>query len=223
MPNARSLVPIVLIVGVLCVVPGSRAHAQTDTRVAVGADVSKRVFASDNFHRGIRPSFLYRIRMHRSTRNGWRFQVPQFGFNWGGADRTEFIGGEEIPFGHLHIIGVGAGVAETLVMNEGADELSFSLLAGPGFTHFSLDDAARDAYRRRLGLDPLHVDVKNTVIVRPGVSFWHDLGPRLGFHASISYIFARPTAVIRTSAGETKTRWTADDVAFKAGLAIGIF
>jgi hypothetical protein len=43
---------------------------------------------------------------------------------------------------------VSAGVAETHVMHEGKDEFSLSLLAGPGFSKFSLSDEARVAYRQ---------------------------------------------------------------------------
>ena len=85
-----------------------------------------------------------------------------------------------------------------------------------------MSGGAREAYRARLGSDRLDIEAKNTFVVRPGVSFWHDLGPRLGFHAAVNYIVARPQVVVRTAAGETRPRFHADNVAFKAGLVVGI-
>jgi len=78
-------------------------------------------------------------------------------------------------------------------------------------------------YRDRLGADPVAIDVKNTFVLRPGVSYWHDLGRRLGFHAAINSIVARPKVVVRTPSGETTSRWHADNLAFKAGIAVGVF
>jgi hypothetical protein len=199
------------------------ASAQSNAHVAVGADVSKRVFTHDGFHQAVKPSFLYRIRRHRQPENGWRFRIPQFGFNWFGADVEMLVGGQTTSIGHLNVRPVMAGVAETFVANNGIDELSFTILAGPAFSSFSVSGEARDAYRQRLGADPVSIDAKNTFVLRPGISYWHDLGRRLGFHAAINYIIARPEVVVRTPAGETKSRWKTDNVAFKAGLAFGIF
>jgi hypothetical protein len=199
------------------------ALAQSNAHVAVGADVSKRVFPDGDFHRNVSVGFLYRIRKHRRPENGWRFRFPQFGFNWFRADVTKPVAGIDTAVGQLRVRPLLAGVAEALVLNEGKDELSFSLLTGPAFTHFNVSGEARDAYRQRLGADPIAIDAKNTWVLRPGVSYWHDLGPRLGLHAAINYIVARPTVVVRTPMSETKSRWHADNMAFKAGLVMGIF
>lgn len=201
----------------------STLYAQSDAHVALGADITKRVFIKDGFDQGVKPSLLYRIRKHRHPDNGWRFRIPQFGFNWFGADVTMPVAQQATRIGHLTIRPFLAGVAEAFVANYGKDELSFTLLAGPAFSRFKVNGEARDAYRQRLGADPVAIDAKNTFVLRPGVSYWHDLGRRLGFHAAINYIIARPEVVIRTPFGETKSRWNADNLAFKAGLAVGIF
>jgi hypothetical protein len=199
------------------------ALAQSNAHVAVGVEVSKRVFTDGDFHQNVKPGLLYRIRKHRQPHNGWRFRAPEFGFNWFGADVNMPVGGQDTDVGHLTIRPLLAGVAEALVLNEGKDELSISLLAGPAFSRFKLSGQARDAYRQRLGADPVAIDPKNTFVLRPGVSYWHDLGRRLGFHAAINYIVARPKVTVRTPSGETTSRWHADNLAFKAGLAVGVF
>lgn len=198
------------------------ASAQSNAHFALGADITKRVFTTDGFGQGVKPSLLYRIRKHRAPENGWRFRVPQFGFNWFGADVEMPVGGEATSLGHLNVRPFLAGIGETFVMNNGIDELSFTLLAGPAFSKFRVSDDARTAYRARLNADTVAIDAKNTFVLRPGISYWHDLGPRLGFHAAINYIVARPEVVVRTPFGETKSRWHADNVAFKAGIAVGI-
>ena len=199
------------------------ADAQSNAHVAVGVGVSKRVFTDGDFHQNAKPVLLYRIRKHRQPHNGWRFRVPEFGFNWFGADVNTPVGGQGTDIGHLTIRPLLAGVAEALVLNEGKDELSINLLAGPAFSRFKMSGQARDAYRDRLGADPVAIDVKNTFVLRPGVSYWHDLGRRLGFHAAINYSVARPKVVVRTPSGETTSRWHADNLAFKAGIAVGVF
>jgi hypothetical protein len=220
----RIIVLLTLMVGcVLVLVMATPARAQSNAHVAVGADVTKRVFTKNGFDESIKPSLLYRIRKHRHPENGWRFRAPEFGFNWFGADVEMRVGGQNTEIGHLNVRPLLAGVAEAYVAHGGRDELSITLLAGPAFSRFSVSAEAREAYRQRLGADPVAIDAKNTFVVRPGVSYWRDLGSRLGFHAAINYIIARPEVVIRTPAGETKSRWTADNVAFKAGLAVGLF
>ena len=199
------------------------AQAQSNAHVAVGVVVSKRVFTDGDFRRNVKPGLLYRIRKHRQPHNGWRFRAPEFGFNWFGADVKVPVGGQETAIGHLNIRPLLAGVAEALVLNEGKDELSFSVLAGPAFSRFKVSGEARDAYRTRLGADSIDIKPKNTFVVRPGVSYWHDLNRRLGFHAAINYIVARPNVVVRTPSGETTSRWHADNLAFKAGIAVGVF
>jgi hypothetical protein len=198
-------------------------HAQSNAHVAVGIDVSKRVFTDGAFHQNLSAGLLYRVRKHRQPGNGWRFRVPEFGFNWFGADVTLPVGGQRTEAGRLTIRPLLAGVAETLVLNDGRDELSITALAGPAFSRFRPSAEVRDAYRDRLGADPIAIDAKNTFVFRPGVSYWHDLGPRLGFHAAINYVVARPEVVVRTPLGETTSRWHADNVAFKAGIAVGLF
>jgi hypothetical protein len=199
------------------------AQAQSNAHVAVGVEVSKRVFTDGDFHQNVKPGLLYRIRRHRQPNNGWRFRAPEFGFNWFGADVKMPVGGQDTDVGHLNIRPLLAGVAEALVLNEGKDELSFSVLAGPAFSRFKVSSQARDAFRVRLGADPIAIEPKNTFVVRPGVSYWHDLSRRLGFHAAINYIVARPNVVVRTPSGETTSRWHADNLAFKAGIAVGVF
>jgi hypothetical protein len=217
------LARIAFVVLVLILGGPTSVYAQSDKHVAVGVQLTKRVFTDDAFDSSVGLSFLYRIRKHRQPENGWRFRVPAFGFNWGRVDTTMPVAGEDTKLGKLRVRALLVGVAEALVMNHGKDELSFNVLAGPAFTHFSVGDEAREAYRQRLGADPVAIDAKNTIAVRPGVSYWHDLSKRLGFHAAINYIIARPEVVVRTPDGETRSRWNADNVAFKAGLAVGIF
>lgn len=188
------------------------AHAQGNAHLAVGVVVTKRVFTDGSFDHGVKPGLLYRIRKHRQPHNGWRFRVPEFGFNWFGADVNMPVGGQGTNLGHLNVRPLLAGVAEALVLNDGKDELSFSVLAGPAFSRFKVSGDARDAYRQRLGADSIAIKPKNTFVVRPGVSYWHDLSQRLGFHAAINYIIARPEVAVTTPSGATTSRWHADNL-----------
>lgn len=199
------------------------AVAQSGSHVAVGLEVTKRVFTEGAFQQQVSAGLLYRIRRHPEPSNGWKFRVPQFGFNWFSADVDMPVGGQDTGIGRLHVRPFLAGVGETLVFHDGKDELSFNILAGPAFASFKVSSLARDAYRQRLGADPVAIDAKNTIAVRPGVSYWHDLNDRLGFHAAISYVIARPEVVVRTPSGESTSRWHTDNVAFKAGVAVGVF
>lgn len=199
------------------------SFAQSGARVAVGVEITKRIFPDGDFHRGVGPGLLYRFPKDRRPRNGWRFRAPQFGFNWFHVDVTMPVGGQATGLGRLRVRPLMAGVAEALIMNDGRDELSFSVLTGPAFTRFGVSADARHAYRQRLGADPIAIDAKNTWVLRPGVSYWHNLSPRFGLHAGLNYIVARPTIVTRTPAGETKERWNADNMALKAGLAVKVF
>jgi hypothetical protein len=200
----------------------SPVAAQSRAHVAAGVDISKRTYFEDGFRQTVKPSFLYRIRRHRQPENGWRFRLPEFGFNWFSADVEMPVAGQDTEIGHLNVRPFLGGIGETLVMKEGKDELSFTLLAGPAFSKFTVSSEARAAYRLRLNADPVAIDAKNTFVLRPGVSFWHDLSGRLGFHASVNYIIARPEVVVRTPSGESTSRWHADNIAFKAGIAVGI-
>ncbi len=198
------------------------AYAQSDARIAVGADVSHRSFASEGLHRGVKVGFLYRIRSQKHE-DGWSFRAPQFGLNWFGADVTMAVGGQDTSIGSLRIRPILVGVAEALVLNGGRDELSFSLLTGPAFAEFDVSAEARRAFRQRLAADPVAIDAKNTWVLRPGISYWHDLGPRFGFHAGFHYVIARPHVVMRTPTRETRSRWHADSAVFKTGLVFKVF
>ena len=101
-------------------VPTSVA-AQSDAHVAIGADVSKRMFVDDGFRQGVKPSLLYRIRRHRQPSSGWRVRIPQFGFNWFSADVDMPVGGQNTEIGHLNVRPFLAGVGETRVWHDGKD------------------------------------------------------------------------------------------------------
>src|SRR5262249_30790221 len=106
---------------------------------------------------------------------------------------------------------------------EGPLSVGISFIAGPSFNSFSVDDAARSAYRSRLGVELNDVDVKTSLAVRPAVGIWIDVGPRIAVGSTIDYMVNRITAETTTGGVRSSTKWKTDHLGIHFGVVFGLF
>ena len=86
-----------------------------------------------------------------------------------------------------------------------------------------LNDTAGDRYRNALGVATVEADAANTFVLKPEVSTWIDLSPKIGLNISTGYMVARPHVILRTPAGQDKRRVNADMMMIKVGIVYSIF
>ena len=144
------------------------AFAQTGKHVAVGAGFVINEFDDSDFSQtNPSPTFEYRIRLKPDSRQGWNWTLSG-AFDWFRPDVARDIGGQSTRLGQLRARPVMAGIEREYT--QGPVSFGISVVAGPSFNSFSVDDAARSAYRARLGRELNDVSVKTSFAVRPGVS-----------------------------------------------------
>jgi len=197
------------------------AFAQTGKHVAVGAgfvinDYTDRDFSQSNPS----PAFQYRIKLKPETKHGWNWTLTG-AFDWFRPDLDQDIAGQSTRIGELRARPVMAGIEREYT--EGRVSLGISIVAGPSFNSFSVDDAARAAYRTRLRSDLNDVSVKTSLAVRPGVGIWYDLSRWLAVGASIDYMVNRLTAETTVGNVESSTKWKTDHLGFHFGVVVGVF
>jgi hypothetical protein len=199
----------------LLIVTGSDASAQSDNRFALGANFSTRVLTDESArgHRGL--GLLWRFGEGRS---GWGWH---WAFNWYSADLRQPVGGRDVEFGTLHVRPFMAGYGYSYRLNR--ELVTASVVGGYAFNSMSLAPAAADAYHDRLGARSLTSSTSNAFVVRPGVSFWHDVSEKVGLNVSVGFLVARPRVTVRSTLGEDERRIRADTFQVKVGLAYSIF
>lgn len=206
----------------LVVMLAPAASAQTGKHVAIGAGITAWKYIDDDFHEknpGV--SFIYRFTLKPGSQmDGWSWE-PRGGFGWFRADTDMDVGGLGTHIGKVRSRPFMVGVERAY--RRGPTKIGFSAVAGPAFNHLDVDDAARVAYRGRLGRELSSITVKNSVAVRPEASLWYDLGPWLALHGSVNYMINRPTAETTAGGATTSTRWKTDHANFQVGLALGLF
>lgn len=201
---------------VLAAAAASRAGAQSDDNTfAIGGNVSVRgaPAADASGTKGV--GLLWRIG-HSET--GWGFK---YGFNWFSTDIEAPVGGSPTALGEVKVRPILVGYGYTRVV--GPTSISANLLGGPAFTSFTLTRSAPDMYRERLGARSLDVQVGNTFVLKPEVSVWFDVSPKVGVNVSAGYMIARPTLTISNSIGEQARRFRADMVVLKMGAVYKVF
>ncbi len=197
------------------------AFAQTGKHVAVGGGVVALKYVDSDFsQKNPSVSFEYRIRPKPDSQNGWGW-TGRGGFGWFTADTTRDVAGQSTDLGELRARPVMAGIERSYV--QGPLSIGLSAVIGPSFNTFTTNDAARAAYRARLGTELGTVSVKTSLAVRPELGVWYDLGPWFAVHGSVDYMLNRVTA--ETTAGDitSSTKWKTDHVGFHIGLVVGIF
>jgi hypothetical protein len=188
------------------------ASAQSDSRLAVGLDVSTK--ASTGGLRGttsVGP--LFRVG-HGSE--GWQ---GTFGLNWYSEELDRPVGGQIVNLGELHIrpitggYGYSRGFGRVLVVAD--------VLAGFAFTSFSLTRDAANAYRAAFGAAP-DTHISSAFVVTPETSAWIDLSPRFGLRLGVGYTIARPTLELSGPVNE-RIRLHADAFTVRVGAVYSIF
>jgi hypothetical protein len=207
---------------VLVAVSATAAHAQPGQRLALGAgigfhDYADKSFSSKNpsvvpeYHIGLTPNGS-----REGLRFGWKGSI-----GYSNPDRSDFIGGLETKSGNLRMIPLMAGAGPSY--RTGPLSIGVGVVAGPSFNKFSIDDAARAAYRDRLGATLNSIEVQNSLAVRPDASLWYNFAPWVGLHSSVTYTINRPMVKTTVNGVTTSTRWKTDRLGYQAGLAFGVF
>ena len=197
------------------------AMAQTGKHVALGASIGVSSYADRSF-RSSNPDFspAYRLSLKTSRKSGWSWSLKS-GLGWSRRDVSQDIGGEDTQLGKLQMGYVMGGVQR--VLRGGPLEVGAGIEAGPSFNHFDVDQGARDAFQNRLLVPLDDIKVENSVAIRPDVSAWYDLGPRLAIGGSMSYTINRPR--VQTTAGgvTTTSTWKTDHANASVGFVVGMF
>ena len=206
----------------LAALMATAAQAQPGRHLDLGAGVGFHTYADKSFsskNTWIVPEYHLRLTPH-GERQGLSLGLKG-GIGYSNPDRSDFIGGEEIKTGTLRMVPVMAGFGPSY--RTGPLTIGMGVVAGPSFNRFSVDDAARVAYRERLGATLSSIEVLNSVAVRPDASFWYNITPRMGLHTGVSYLINRPQVKTTVDGVTTSRRWKADKVSYQTGLVFGVF
>ncbi len=190
-------------------------RAQSDNRLALGANFSFRELVDDSAsgHSGI--GFLWRF---GEGETGWGWE---WALNWFSADIRQPVGGGTVEFGELQVRPIMLGYGYSY--RRGRQLFSASLVGGYSFTSMSLTPVAIDAYYDRLGARSLTLRTSNPLVVRPGFSVWHDLNEKVGLNVSAGFLVVRPHVTVSSTVGEDERRLRADTFQLKIGLAYSVF
>ena len=191
-------------------------HAQSVNRFALGANVTTRVAPDESTDgKGTHIGLQWRI---GHSEQGWGFK---YGLNWYSTRIDGLFQGRTIELGELHVRPLMAGYGYTRMFGKTA--VSANLLGGYAFGGFSLDQGANALYSAVSGGREVDTNAGNTFVLKPELSAWRDMSEKIGLHANIGYMFARPTVSIETPAGVERTHVRADMLQFKVGVVYSIF
>ena len=197
------------------------AFAQTGKHVAVGVGFVVNDYTDSDFSQtNPSPTFEYRIKLKPGTKHGWNWSVAG-AFDWFRPDLDQNIAGQSTRIGRLQARPVMAGIEREYT--EGRVSLGLSVVAGPSFNTFSVDDAARSAYRTRLRTELNDIAVKTSLAVRPGLGIWYDLGRWVAVGASVDYMVNRINADTTVGNVQSSTKWKTDHLGFHFGVVVGVF
>lgn len=207
---------------VLAFVMATAVHAQPGEHVALGAGVGFHDYADKSFSSS-NPSLVpeYRVALTpHSPHKGFRFDLKG-GIGYSNPERHDFIGGAETKSGNLRMMPLMVGAGPTY--RTGPLRIGLGVVAGPSFNNFSVDQAARAAYRDRLGATLNSIEARNSLAVRPDASIAYTIAPWLGLQTSVSYTINRPLVRTTVDGVTTSTRWKTDKLGYQAGLLFGVF
>lgn len=189
--------------------------AQSEGRFALGLDVGTKIASSDGSSGHSGPGVLWRFG-HGGEGWGWRY-----GLSWYVTDVSESIAGSETEFGTVHVRPILAGYG--YARRFGPALVTAKMLGGYAFNSFKLRPTFDDAYRQRLGATTITTDATNSLVVKPEVSAWIDLGRKIGIHASAGYMVSRPGVTVESSLGRDHRHLNADMLMLKVGAVYSIF
>jgi len=133
------------------------------------------------------------------------------GFGWFGSDLSAVDNPAEI-IGRVRIKPVMGGLGYT-VRN---DRVSMSLSAVAGLAFNSV--VPGESIGRAVPLD-----VTNSLVWRPAVSFWFDASSRVALNASAGYVMTRPRLSVLRDGDVVRRRLDADTFHLRVGMAYKIF
>jgi hypothetical protein len=190
---------------------------QSAGKVAIGGSIGTRIApGSDVAGDAVGVGLLWRLG-HSKEGFGW-----DWGLNWFGSDVDHsFAGTPAFELGELRIRPLMAGYGYTHLI--GPIAIKGSVQGGYAFTSFKAATSAADVYRDRLGARSLSTDAANTFVVRPQVSVWRDVSPKVGVNVFAGYMIARPILTISTTLGEERQRIRADMFMLKMGVVYSVF
>lgn len=189
------------------------AFAQLEGSLTVGVGISTiRPSAPELSTRAkVRPSF------GRVPSRGWGATLA---LNWFEADVAGDFIGVDGRLGTVTIRPLMLGVGYTWLA--GRMGISPSVLAGPALNTLDIDDDL-EGHVETVGSRFEANAGTVSVAVRSGVSVTYAVTPRVGLTAFGGYLYNRPSFTLRTSGGETQTRWSAGGAIFSAGLVVSFF
>ena len=147
----------------------------------------------DGLDHSLRPAALVRLRL----KPGLGLSAGIGGFRAGWAD-TE---------ARMKVRTVMAGPAYRVQRRRLT--LSVSLLAGYAFSR--LEGAPRGQHMR------------GAPALQPSAGLWYDLSERVGLHAAVGYLVARPSLAVDGPDGRRTTRIRADAPVLRMGIAYAVF
>jgi hypothetical protein len=207
-----------IIIGiVLLAAPSVPVKAQSAGKVAVGGSVGTRIAPSatvggDKFGWGL----LWRIG-HSKEGFGW-----EGGLNWFTANVDHTVGGTPaFRLGEVHVRPFMVGYGYTHLV--GPTAIKGSVQGGYAFSSFDAAPSAADVYRDRLGAHSLSTDTANTFVVKPQVSAWRDISPKVGVKVTAGYMIARPHLTVTSTLGEERQRIRADRFMVDVGVVYSVF
>lgn len=186
-----------------------------ERRIALGATISTKVPSGDEpASISLRPSFWL-----GQTSQGWHWK---YGLNWYSTELDWAVGNQSTDGGKLNIRPLMVGYGYSHVV--GRTTVTAKVLGGYAFTSFSLHPSTVAAYRLNPGVTSVDTAASNTMVLKPEISAWIDLGHKLGLNMSTGYMVARPEVTARTSAGmDRRERIRADRLSIKIGVGYTVF
>jgi hypothetical protein len=203
-----------ILCALLLIIP-AELRAQTDGRVAVGANVASKQTPQTGSHGSTGLGLLWRI---GHGRPGWGWK---YGLNWYSAELQRPLAGADHEFGELNVRPLMGGYGYTHVA--GRAKISANVLGGYAFTTFSLRDDYALAYRFNTTGASINADVTNAWVVKPELSTWFDINRKVGINASLGYMIARPEFTVTGAAESGRRRLNADVIMIKVGAVYSIF
>ena len=204
--------PLAAIVLVLAF--GSAAWAQTDSVIGVGVSVSLPEPTSSlaDHHTG----FGLVGRLRRGTGLGF-----SLGLGWFTSDVQAEIDGQLAPLGTMTIRPLMLGASYAWQFSRFA--VSAGLVGGWSFNSIKQTPAQQRSYGSLVGMPDAGVSVENGWALRPGVTFWYELGHHFAAAASVGYMINRPTVTTRGAAGERRDVVNLSATVVSFGFLYGVF
>lgn len=183
--------------------------------VAVGLSVSARQGTDDRTIGHVSPGPVLRIGRGCT---GWGVQT---GLGWFSADLEQPLGSTVAGFGELKIRPVMAGYGYSRAF--GPAVVTGKLMVGYAINSFEMRQSYEDGYRLLRDAQSVSTDVSNTFVLKPEVSTWIEMGPKVSMNVSVGYAVARPEVTVSSSLGQDHRHIRADMLSVTVGAVYRLF